>query len=158
VHEVRIAAEPADSAVAAGLLDRYYTDLASRFPAGSDVFDGARVAAPLADLVPPRGTFLVAWIGGTPAGCGAVRSLGPAVAEIKRMWVDPLTRGRGVGRRLLQALERAAAAELGAVTVRLDTAVQLDEALALYRSAGYAEIRPYNDNPYAAHWLEKRLG
>lgn len=157
MHDVRIAAEAADSPVASALLDRYYAELAARFPQGSDVFDGARIAAPLTDLVPPRGAFLVAWIGEMAAGCGAVRTLEPGVAEIKRMWVDPLTRGRGVGRSLLAALERAAAVQLGSVTVRLDTAASLAEALALYRSAGYAEIARYNDNPYAAHWLQKRL-
>jgi hypothetical protein len=57
---------------------------------------------------------------------------------------------------LLTALE-AAAAELGCRTVRLDTAAYLTEALPLYQSAGYVEIAAYNDNPYAAHWLEKRL-
>ena len=72
------------------------------------------------------------------------------------MWVDPAARGAGVGRGLLAALE-VAAADLGAATVRLDTAASLSEALGLYRSAGYREIAPYNDNPYAAHWLERTL-
>ena len=89
-------------------------------------------------------------------GCGAVRRLDPDTAEIKRMWVDPGARGLGVGRSLLAALE-AAAGELGCRAVRLDTAAPLIEALALYRAAGYVEIPAYNENPYAAHWLEKRL-
>jgi GNAT superfamily N-acetyltransferase len=72
------------------------------------------------------------------------------------MWVDPVARGAGVGRSLLAALE-AGAVELGCRTVRLDTAASLTEALALYEVAGYVEIPAYNENPYAAHWLEKRL-
>jgi GNAT superfamily N-acetyltransferase len=72
------------------------------------------------------------------------------------MWVDPAARGLGIGRSLLSALE-GAAAELGCHTVRLDTAAYLTEALPLYRSAGYSDIPAYNDNPYSAHWLEKRL-
>ena len=62
----------------------------------------------------------------------------------------------GIGRGLVGALESAAAG-LGCRTVRLDTAAYLTEALALYQSLGYREIPAYNDNPYAAHWLEKRL-
>jgi len=71
-------------------------------------------------------------------------------------WIHPELRGRGVGRRLLAALEEQAL-QLGLTTLRLDTSSHLDEALALYRSAGYREIAPYNDNPYAAHWFEKRF-
>jgi ribosomal protein S18 acetylase RimI-like enzyme len=72
------------------------------------------------------------------------------------MWVHPELRGRGVGRLLLASLE-ARARELGFSTVRLDTSGHLNEAIALYRAAGYTEITPYNDNPYAAHWFEKHL-
>jgi ribosomal protein S18 acetylase RimI-like enzyme len=68
----------------------------------------------------------------------------------------PGARGRGLGRRLLRALEEAAA-ELGWHTVRLDTGDQQPDALALFRSAGYREIPDYNANPYASYWLEKRL-
>ena len=152
--EVRVSAEPPESPVAQELLDRYYAELATRFPGG---FDLARtVAAPPAELTPPQGRFLLARMGTRALGCGAVRVLDADIAEIKRMWVDPAARGLGVGRTLLAALE-SAAAELGARTVRLDTAAELTEALALYLSSGYREVAPYNENPYAAHWLEKRL-
>ena len=62
----------------------------------------------------------------------------------------------GLGRRLLGELE-AAAVGLGVRIVRLDTNASLVEAIALYRSAGYVEIDPFNDEPYAHHWFEKRL-
>jgi GNAT superfamily N-acetyltransferase len=156
VMELRIGPEPPDSAIAGALLDRYYGELAARFPAGTDEFDLARIAAPTAEFAPPRGAFLLARLDGRAVGCGAVRTLDPDVAEIKRMWIDPDERGHGIGRSLLTALETAAA-ELGCHTVRLDTAAHLTEALALYRSAGYVEISAYNDNPYAAHWLEKPM-
>jgi ribosomal protein S18 acetylase RimI-like enzyme len=136
------------------MLERYYAELAARFPGGFD--PGDTTAARSAELCPPDGVLLVARADGAAVGCGAVRRLDADVAEIKRMWVDPVARGHGVARRLLAALE-AAAAQLNCVTVRLDTAATLTEALALYRSAGYREIAPYNENPYAAHWLEKRL-
>jgi ribosomal protein S18 acetylase RimI-like enzyme len=85
-----------------------------------------------------------------------VKTLEPGVGEIKRMWVHPELRGAGVGRKLLAALE-VSSAELGHHTVRLDTSDHLAEAHALYRTAGYSEVAPYNDNPYARHWFEKRL-
>ncbi len=156
VTGLEIAPEPVDSTHARGLLDRYYGELAARFPGGPGAFDPARIAAPTTEFTPPHGVFLLAWLDGQAVGCGAVRTLDCISAEIKRMWVDPAARGRGIGRSLLAALERASA-ELGCRTVRLDTAAYLTEAFALYTSVGYREIPAYNDNPYAAHWLEKQL-
>jgi GNAT superfamily N-acetyltransferase len=156
VPELSITPEPPDSMLAEALLDRYFDELAARFPGGPDGFDPAPVAAPASELTPPHGGFLLARRDGRTVGCGAVRTLDADHAEIKRMWVDPAVRGLGIGRGLLAALE-SAAAELGCRTVRLDTAAYLTEALPLYKSSGYVEIPAYNDNPYAAHWLEKHL-
>jgi hypothetical protein len=52
----------------------------------------------------------------------------------------------------------ACAARTGAHTVRLETNRALTEAIALYRSAGYAEVAPFNDDSFADHWFEKSLG
>jgi len=68
----------------------------------------------------------------------------------------PHVRGRGLGRALLDALERTAV-ELGCDVARLDSTAPLAEAMALYRSAGYVEIADYNRNPNATTWLERRL-
>jgi ribosomal protein S18 acetylase RimI-like enzyme len=73
------------------------------------------------------------------------------------MWVAPSARGLGVGRRILSELERHAR-ERGVDVVRLETNRSLTEAGGLYRSAGYAEVAAFNDEPYAHHWFEKRLG
>jgi ribosomal protein S18 acetylase RimI-like enzyme len=73
------------------------------------------------------------------------------------MWVEPEARGLGLGRRLLRELERHAA-DAGAPAVRLETNKTLSEAIRLYRSAGYDEVAAFNDEPYAHHWFEKRLG
>jgi GNAT superfamily N-acetyltransferase len=100
--------------------------------------------------------FVVARLGGQPAGCGALKTLDPGVGEIARVWVDRPHRGLGLGARLLAALEEQAVV-LGHRTVRLDTNRALDEAQAMYRSRGYVEIQRYNDNPYANHWFEKAL-
>ena len=83
--------------------------------------------------------------------------LEPGVAELKHMWVSLLLRGRGVGRRLLAALETEVRA-LGCATVRLDISPLLVEAVALYRSVGFREIPRYNDNPLCGIWMERRLG
>jgi ribosomal protein S18 acetylase RimI-like enzyme len=72
------------------------------------------------------------------------------------MWVAPTARGLGVGRRLLNDLETRTAAR-GSHTVRLETNQALAEAIAMYRSAGYREVDPFNDEPYAHHWFEKQL-
>lgn len=139
---------------AARCLQQYYAELAARFPGG---FELHADDAPDADeFVPPSGRMLLARLFGEPVGCGAIRTLEPGVAEIKRMWLSPRVRGMGVGRRLLAELERVAF-ERKLRTVRLDTNGSLAEALRLYRATGYREIPRYNDNPYAQHWFEKSL-
>jgi ribosomal protein S18 acetylase RimI-like enzyme len=70
------------------------------------------------------------------------------------MWVSAKARGLGVGRRVLEALE-ARARDFGLRTLRLETNRTLKEAQALYRSCGYREVEPFNDEPYAHHWFEK---
>jgi GNAT superfamily N-acetyltransferase len=112
--------------------------------------------APLRDEHPPYDAVLVAYVGGAPAGLGALRRLDPATAEIKRMVVLDGHRGHGIGRLILEDLERRAR-DLGCSSVRLDSAARFTEALALYRSAGYREIPRYNDNPNAELWFEKDL-
>jgi DNA-binding MarR family transcriptional regulator/GNAT superfamily N-acetyltransferase len=133
----------------------YFDELARRFDGGFD--PGRSIPAGDAELTPPAGVLLVASLRDEPVGCGALKLHGDAPAEIKRMWVSPSVRGLGVGRRLLADLE-ARAAGLGVRTLRLETNRTLEEAIALYRSAGYREVAAFNDEPYADHWFEKRLG
>ena len=141
-----IESEDPSSSDARWCLAHYYAELDQRFEEGFD-----------ARIWPADATrFVIARIGGQPAGCGVLKTLGPQVGEVARMWVDEPHRGLGVAGRILAALEREAV-ELGFTTVRLDTNRALDEAKAMYRGAGYAEIERYNDNPYADHWFEKRL-
>jgi GNAT superfamily N-acetyltransferase len=112
--------------------------------------------SPLADEDPPYDAVLIAYVGPDPAGLGALRRLDPATAEIKRMVVTSEHRGRGIGRLLLEDLERRAR-ELGCEAVKLDSAALLSEALNMYRSSGYREIPRYNANPHAELWFEKTL-
>jgi DNA-binding MarR family transcriptional regulator len=133
----------------------YVAELGRRFDSGFEV-DRSN-PAPDDLLRPPAGILLVARLGAEPVGCGALMFGPRGVCEIKRMWVSATVRGTGLGRRLLGELERHAAAS-GAHVVRLETNRALAEAISLYRSAGYAEVEAFNDEPYAHHWFEKRLG
>jgi GNAT superfamily N-acetyltransferase len=130
-----ITAEPFDS------------DDAQRLIAGLD--------AGLAELYPPkqrfgpnlkpehleegRGTFLVARDGEQAVACGAIRLLDPISAEVKRMYVEPGQRGRGVGKAVLTALE-AAARQLGVERLALETGTFQHAAIALYKGAGFTQI------------------
>jgi DNA-binding MarR family transcriptional regulator/ribosomal protein S18 acetylase RimI-like enzyme len=142
-----------DAPAARACLDAYAAELARRFETG---FDPQRNPMPAGEVRPPSGLFLVATLHDEPVGCGALKLHGDEPAELARIWVSERVRGLGLGRRLLGELERRAA-ETGATTVRLDTNGALTEAGALYRSAGYREVEPFNDNPYAHHWFEKPL-
>jgi len=110
----------------------------------------------LDELRAPDGAYLVGYAGAEAVAGGGIRRLDDGVAEIKRMFVRPAARSRGVARALLEALEEAAR-ELGYERVRLDTGPKQVHGLALYRSAGYIDVPPYNDNPFACFWGEKRL-
>jgi DNA-binding MarR family transcriptional regulator len=132
----------------------YFAELDARFPLGFDL-DGS-LPVDLDDMRPPAGAFLVATLRGEPVGCAALKHGGAAPPEVKRMWVDPSARGLGLGRRLLSDVEALARAN-GSRAIRLDTNAALVEAISLYRSAGYEEIPPYNDEPNADRWFEKAL-
>ncbi len=152
---VALAVEDPAAAASQDAIEAYYAELDRRMERGFD--PGTTIPAEPEDLVPPGGAFVVARIDGEVAGCGAVKLHGTGPAEIKRMWVSPSARGHGIGRRLLVELERVAAAH-GATVLHLETNRSLHEAIALYRSAGYVEVAPFNDEPHADHWFEKRVG
>lgn len=101
------------------------------------------------DVAPPTGAFLVARLDGVAVGCGALRRGDDGQGEIKRMYVVPAARGRGVARALLAALERAAV-DLGYQRVRLVTGLRQPEAMAMYEEAGWVPSPPfgiYVDSP-----------
>jgi len=135
-------------------VSQYFAELAARFEEGFD--PGKSIPADDAELIPPRGAFLVVKIDGEPVACGAVKSISPGVGSIKRMWVAGSVRRLGFGRRILVALE-SQAHELGLTTLRLETNRALLEAIRLYRNSGYVEVAPFNADPYADHWFEKHL-
>jgi GNAT superfamily N-acetyltransferase len=121
-----------------------------------DLYAAPPPAATTADFAPPLGTFLVGFDGDEPVCGGGLKRLPDGAAEIKRMYVVPAARRRGLARQLLGALEDAARA-LGYAIVRLDTGPRQPHAQALYEAEGYTPIGNYNANPMAAFWGEKRL-
>jgi DNA-binding MarR family transcriptional regulator/GNAT superfamily N-acetyltransferase len=146
-------ADPADPGARA-CLAAYAAELDDRFPGGFD--PAASLPADDDDLRSPRGLLVLASLAGRPLGCAALKLHGDEPAEVERMWVAGDARGLGIGRRLLTAVE-SAAAEAGARVLRLETNETLTEAIALYRSAGWTEVPRFNDEPYAHHWFEKRV-
>ena len=110
---------------------------------------GGEDAAPsdVNEFVAPRGTFIVGYLDGLAVACGGWRAHEPGPqflagdAEIKRMYVIPVARGRGLSRLLLLELERRAIVA-GRRRLVLETGTPQPEAIGLYTSSGYSEISP----------------
>jgi GNAT superfamily N-acetyltransferase len=150
-----ISAEPFDSADAQALTEAQQAEMRGLYAGEADI--GPAREAHMFE--PPDGVFLVLRDGdGRPLGCGGVCRFDETRAELKRMYVVPEARGRGLGRRLLEELELAAS-ELGYRGVVLETGDRQAEAMGLYASAGYEPIPCYG--VYAtrplSRCLEKRL-
>jgi GNAT superfamily N-acetyltransferase len=150
---IALVMEAADTPVSLELQRAYFADIASRYPGWSpDLIPSADPA----EVAPPVGAWVVAYLDDTPVGCGGLKRLDDAAAELKRIYLAAAARGRGLGRRLLEELEQHAR-DLGYQRLRLDTGNLQPEALTLFRSAGYEEIPDYNGNTWATYWMEKRL-
>ena len=137
-------------------LEQYFAELAER---DANRFEPGEALPTADEMRPPAGLFVIAYLRGQAVGCCGLKfhSGGmPDIAELRRMWVDPETRGMGLGRRLLEHIEDVARAH-GVARLRLDTNEHLVEAIAMYRSAGYLDIPRYSDEAFATHWFEKSL-
>ncbi len=108
------------------------------------------------EMGPPDGVFLVGYEDGRAVAIGGLRALDEGVCEIKRMYVAPEARSRGVGRALLAALEDAGR-RIGYTRVRLDAGAAQDHSRGLFARTGYREIAPYNTNHIAVYFGEKDL-
>ena len=152
-------------ATAHRMLAEYFAERAATFPAAQGAY---RTTFPdPGQFVAPNGVFLLAYDDDDEAGCGGIRELrvpltesedaAPVVRyEVKHLWVAPAHRGQGIGRAILAELEHRARG-FGATEVVLDTNASLEAAGGLYRSHGYENIQPYNDNPNATDWFRKVL-
>src|SRR4051812_8867815 len=119
-------------------------------------FDAELAGLP-GDYAPPAGRLLVADLEGELAGCVALRPQAPGVCELKRLYVRPTYRGRGLGRALLERL-LAEAVAAGYQEAVFDTLDSMTAALALYRTLGFEPTEPYNEHPVCGTlWFRKSL-
>jgi GNAT superfamily N-acetyltransferase len=151
---VKVRREPYGGAVARPLTDALEAELRGRY----DGRGGSGSEPPASEFEAPGGAFLVAELAGQPAGCGGICRYDERTAELRRMYVAPAARGRGVSRTLLAGLEDAARG-LGYEALRLETGDRQHEAIGLYTSAGFGRIPcygPYVDDARSV-CLEKAL-
>jgi GNAT superfamily N-acetyltransferase len=127
-----------DSRAAAPLVQALWSELLTRYGQPDADPDGLTAD----DLAPPDGAFVVARLDGEAVACGGVRRYDTGVGELKRMYVVPSVRGRGLSRVVLAELEDRAAA-CGYTRLVLETGVRQPEAMRLYASTGYTLIEPY---------------
>jgi GNAT superfamily N-acetyltransferase len=132
---ISITPEAFDSADAQGLIAALDAGLAALYPPEQRFGPNLKPK----HLEDGHGTFLVARDGGRAVGCGAIRLLDATTAEVKRMYVEPDHRGKGIARGVLAKLE-AAAQQLGAKRLVLETGTHSPDAIALYRGAGFTQI------------------
>ncbi len=136
-------------------LRSYFEELGQRFDAGFD--PSQSISASDAEMTLPNGLLVVAKLRGAAVGCGALKlHADTQIGEVKRMWVAPEVRGLGLGRRLLERLSAEAEARKMLI-LRLETNRSLSEAKHLYERAGFVEVEPFNNEPYAHHWFQKDL-
>ena len=133
---VALRAVPYDDPVAVDLVGRVQQEYVDRY-GGPD-----EAAVDPGEFVPPEGLFLVAEVAGEPAGCGAWRVYPPGGVEIKRVYVAPVFRRRGLAQLIVAALENSAA-QAGHRAVVLNTGDRQPEALALYADLGYSPVPGY---------------
>jgi putative acetyltransferase len=120
-------------------------------------FDGELAGLP-GDYAPPEGRLLLAEYDGRLAGCVALHQLEPGICEMKRLYLRPAFRGKGLGRALAERII-AEARLIDYQRMRLDTVEPvMKDAAAMYRKLGFREVAPYRANPIAgAMYMELEL-
>jgi putative acetyltransferase len=138
--KLTVAAEPFDSADARRLIAALDAHLSSRY--APDQMFGRNLRPE--HLEPGLGTFVIARVDGLAIGCGALRRRDATTGEVKRMYVEPERRGQGVAKQILEHLE-AAAQDMGAQRLVLETGIHQTEAIGLYRRAGFSSISCFGE-------------
>jgi putative acetyltransferase len=129
-----------DSREARRLIGELNCELAAMYPEPGATHFKLEVA----EVAPENGAFLIGFLAGVPVACGALRRIDSGVAEVKRMYVMPAARGRGLSKAMLAALEQQAR-QLGFARLVLETGTRQFEALALYRGAGFNSIARFGE-------------
>jgi GNAT superfamily N-acetyltransferase len=143
---------PADSDDAVALREAMVSSVVRLY----DADRGPGPSATDADFSQPGGAFVALYEDDRAVAGGGIKRLDDETCEIKRMYVVPEARGRGLGRVLLEALE-AEARRMGYRAARLDTGPEQPGAQRMYEGAGYQPIGNFNANPFASFWGEKAL-
>ena len=141
---------PAQADVRA-LLRQLDAHMSSLYPAESNHLLGIEA------LLQPDIRFYVARQNGTARGCGALKLENDGTAEVKRMYVDPASRGLGIGKSLLRAIEETAQRE-SVRTLRLETGIHQPEAIGLYIASGFREVpafAPYRPDPLSRFFAKE---
>jgi putative acetyltransferase len=136
--QISIAAERPDTADASGLIAELEAGLRALYPPESCHGLSAE------QLIEAKAAFFVLRCDGKPAGCGGVQFFGGEYGEVKRVYVRPEYRGRGLSKRIMDQLE-ACARERGVPLLRLETGVHQQEAIGLYERLGYCQIGPFGE-------------
>ena len=151
---IEIRPEPFGSPITQPMADAQQAELTERHH-GSP---GSGAMPSPAYFQPPDGLFLVAFEEGEPIACGGVGRYDEETGELRRMFVPPVHRGRGLGRMILERLEEEARG-LGYAKMRLETGNEAPEAIGLYTASGYEPIPcwgPFATDP-KSRCYEKRL-
>jgi GNAT superfamily N-acetyltransferase len=138
--QITVAAEPFDSDDARRLIAALDEHLAGRYPPEQRFGPNLKPAQIAAGL----GTFVIARLDGRAVACGALRKLDDESAEVKRMYVAPEVRGKGVARKVLEHLE-SVGRELGVQRLVLETGIYQAEAIGLYHKAGFEPVRCWGE-------------
>ncbi len=152
--QITVVAEPFDSDDARRLIAALDEHLASRYPPEQRFGPNLKPAQIAAGL----GTFVIARLDGRAVGCGALRKLDETSAEVKRMYVAPEVRGKGVARKVLEHLE-SVGRELGVQRLVLETGIYQAEAIGLYHTAGFEPVRCWGEyaDSVTSVCFEKRI-
>ena len=120
--------------------------------------DESRHGYPVEKLIREGVAFFIVRQNGVPAGCGGVQLFGTEYGELKRMYVRPAFRGRGLGKLMLDHLAEYARG-FGVTILRLETGIAQSEAIGLYERAGFQQIPPFGQyrlDPLSRYY-EKRI-
>jgi GNAT superfamily N-acetyltransferase len=154
VDDVELLPTDADDPRTAWVIAEFLGEVNRTF---GDIFDvDAALAAATTTLTPPHGLYVLVLVDGACVGGGGLTWIDDERAEIKRVWIAPEHRGRGLSSALMSDLEARALAA-GRSVVVLDTNGVLVQAISVYHHLGYTPTERYNDNPHATHWFRKQL-